>query len=174
MEKSNFKQKKYLLQYLRSQKGFTLIELIVVVIILGVLAAVAVPNFLKQVGKAREVEFQKTLGTINRAQQSFHFENQVFAQGSDDNESLLFLGISIDAKYIDNNGYNIVANTNSATTYFINSEYEVDGTRAYSGGMFYNSTNGTYNGTSCRSLDIIDQIAPPSAVDNCGTNILLE
>ena len=71
-----------LLQNLRSKKGdkgFTLIELLVVVIIVGVLAAVALPNLLGQVGKARETEAKNAIGTINRSQQTFHFDAKTFA-----------------------------------------------------------------------------------------------
>lgn len=62
-----------LLQSLRNkkgEKGFTLIELLVVVIIIGVLAAIALPNLLGQVARGREAEAATTLGAINRAQQS--------------------------------------------------------------------------------------------------------
>jgi type IV pilus assembly protein PilA len=79
---ANFKAK--FLQNLVSKKkgneGFTLIELLVVIIIVGVLAAIALPSFLNQIGKARGSEAKSNLGTINRAQQAYRLENQSFAQ----------------------------------------------------------------------------------------------
>ncbi|MTF38978.1 prepilin-type N-terminal cleavage/methylation domain-containing protein [Cyanobacterium aponinum 0216] len=160
---------------LRPQRGFTLIELLVVITILGILGAIAIPNFLKQVGKAREVELQNIVGAINRAQQAYHFEKQRFVQGVDDDDSLSILGLSMDNNYIDS--FNIIANTNSATTSLVNNEYIQDGTRAYSGSMYFNS--GIYEGASCRSIEIMASIPPPTITFSpvnvdCGTNIVLK
>lgn len=49
---------------LKNQKGFTLIEIIAVLIILGILAAVAVPKFINLQDQAREYAVQGALGAL--------------------------------------------------------------------------------------------------------------
>jgi type IV pilus assembly protein PilA len=63
----------------QSNKGFTLIELLVTIVIVGVLTAVALPGFLNQVAKARQSEAKASIGTVNRAQQSYRNEYRSFA-----------------------------------------------------------------------------------------------
>ena len=59
--------KKLKRQFRRGEKGFTLIELLVVVAILGVLAAVAVPNVGKFIGKGKTESYETELHNIQTA-----------------------------------------------------------------------------------------------------------
>lgn len=52
---------------LNNQKGFTLIELVVVIVILGILAATAAPKFINLQGDARVSVMEGVLGSVNSA-----------------------------------------------------------------------------------------------------------
>lgn len=56
-----------MLKLLAKNKGFTLIELVIVVILLGVLAAIALPRFFNISGKARSAVVQSTGGAFSAA-----------------------------------------------------------------------------------------------------------
>ena len=60
-----------MLSKLRSKKGFTLIELMIVVAIIGILAAIAIPNFLKFQAKSKQSEAKTNLGAIFTGQISY-------------------------------------------------------------------------------------------------------
>ncbi|WP_055076693.1 type IV pilin-like G/H family protein [Pseudanabaena sp. 'Roaring Creek'] len=60
-------------------KGFTLIEMLVTMIIIGILAAIAIPSFLNQANKARFAEAKSYVGTMSRLQQAYYLEKKTFA-----------------------------------------------------------------------------------------------
>jgi type IV pilus assembly protein PilA len=65
------------------ETGFTLIELLVVIIITGILAAIALPNFLNQDVKAKQTEAKQNIVLINKSQNSYRAENSAFASSFD-------------------------------------------------------------------------------------------
>lgn len=67
---------------LRQEEGFTLIEVTIVLVISGILAAIALPSFLNQASKAKQVEASMYLGTLNRAQQGYILEHARFADSA--------------------------------------------------------------------------------------------
>ncbi|MFC2071423.1 type II secretion system protein [Chloroflexota bacterium] len=68
----------------RGEKGFTLIELLIVVAILGVLAAVVIPNVGRFIGRGQTEAAQTELTTIQSAVSSMMVDNGITALDAND------------------------------------------------------------------------------------------
>ena len=63
----------------RSQKGFTLIELMIVVVIIGILAALAIPRFMRATTKSKQSEAKMILKQIYVMEHAYRQEKDVYA-----------------------------------------------------------------------------------------------
>lgn len=57
---------------IKKRKGFMLLELIIVVAIIGILAAVAIPNLISMTDEAKVAKIQSDLSTIGTAMEVYH------------------------------------------------------------------------------------------------------
>lgn len=63
----------------KAKKGFTLIELMIVVAIIGILAAIAIPNFMKFQCKSKSSEAKQVLKGMYTANVSYYGEQETFS-----------------------------------------------------------------------------------------------
>lgn len=62
----------------RSEKGFTLVELMIVVVIIGILASIAIPKFSSMIGKAKTTEAKQILNQIVTLETSYYYQNSAY------------------------------------------------------------------------------------------------
>jgi type IV pilus assembly protein PilA len=154
--RKQFFYRRFLLPQKLSWQGFTLVELLVAIIIVGVLSTVALPSFLTQVSKARGAEAKSNLGSINRAQQSYRFNNGTFAP---DLNTLNIEGMRVSGNYY---VYFVAGSTGIATTQATPASNDL---RAYAAGVAQGSDY-SFSQIICESLQSVGAASNNTATIN--------
>ncbi|WP_341527865.1 type IV pilin-like G/H family protein [Nostoc sp. UHCC 0302] len=131
----------------KENEGFTLIELLVVIIIIGILSAIALPSFLNQANKAKQVEAKTTVGAMNRAQQAYYLENNSFA-GKDD-FGKLGLGVKTQTE---NYTYGIRDASTTMVTNYAQLKVDKSPLKVYLGGVGVSTVKATSEATTVALL----------------------
>src|SRR5437899_4722266 len=63
---------------MRKEKGFTLIELLIVVAIIGIIAAMAIPNLMNAIDKGKQKRTMADLRTLGSAVEMYAVENNTY------------------------------------------------------------------------------------------------
>ncbi len=77
-----------------SRKGFTLIELMIVVVIIGILAALAIPRFMQATVKSKQSEVKGILKQIYTMERTYRQENGVYLACAD-NAGCAAIGVEV-------------------------------------------------------------------------------
>lgn len=145
-------------------QGFTLLELLIVMIILSVLSAVGLPTLIGQIGKARETEVRLLMGSVGRAQQAYHYEKKQFADSynalATENHSFFSKYATLAAPSVTNGG-----NTVKHQATAIGSEF--NRVRNFANGVYYTGS-GIYEISLCQSFDVGESVnVGDTASDDC-------
>jgi prepilin-type N-terminal cleavage/methylation domain-containing protein len=98
---------------IKKAKGFTLVELMVVIVIVGILAAVAIPKFMDASHKAKASEFPTMLTSIYTGEQAYNAENGSFAADLSTLRNMSGVDVSSTSKWF---SYAVAAPTTSTFT----------------------------------------------------------
>jgi prepilin-type N-terminal cleavage/methylation domain-containing protein len=142
------------------QTGFTLIELMVVIVIVGILAAFAIPNFLRYRAQAMQAEARSNLAGIFVGETSFYTEQKEYGDftdigfsitGGKTNRYTYRTGLGLGAG-LGPNGGNLCGSSGNCDT--IQTEVPAAGTIAFTGvvGIATTSSSG-FTATAAGDLD---------------------
>ncbi|NLQ06813.1 prepilin-type N-terminal cleavage/methylation domain-containing protein [Cylindrospermopsis raciborskii LB2897] len=156
-----------LLQYIlirdKTAQGFTLLELLVVIVIIGILSAIALPSFLNQANKAKESEAKTYVSSFNKAQTLYRLENPGFAT------TLNQLSITIPPS---TDFYNYTIGGSGTITNLTASAKDPNSLRGFSGGVTVLSATGQTQSVACQT-EQTQQVHPVASIGAMTTSCLV-
>jgi type IV pilus assembly protein PilE len=113
-----------MMQIRRTMRGVTLMELMVVVVIIGILASIAYPNYREFVARAKRTEARAALLKIATNQEKHYLQNNVFTK----NLKELGLGTDPDTYTTDSGTFSVRIVSADASNFVAEADYiPVDG-----------------------------------------------
>lgn len=144
---------------IRNNKGFSLVELMVVVAIIGILSAIAIPQINKYMARARQTEAKTNLSSVYTANKAFYAEYNIYDNHFDvigyrpEGKLRYNLGWADETGKCDLSQYNYTGNPAGAT----NAKTQCQATTL--------GADGTLSGGNCYLLKDGDQAITGSALD---------
>ncbi len=107
---------------MKYMRGVTLLELMVVVVILGILTAIAYPSYRQFIERAKRTEARALLLRIAVDQERFYLQNNIFGNMAD---------LQYDEPQItDSEAYSVTITSNTASDFSVTATYQLGGEEA--------------------------------------------
>ncbi len=130
----------------KNVRGVTLMELMIVVVILGIITAIAYPSYRQYVAKAKRNEAKVALLQIATMQERFYLQNNTYT------EDMTHLGFPVDENFTtDSNSYVVNVTAANAATFSATAVYQTAGAEADKCATF--SIDGRGSKTSTPQVD---------------------
>ena len=107
---------------MKYMRGVTLLELMIVVVILGILTAIAYPSYRQFIERAKRTEARALLLRIAVDQERFYLQNNTFGDMAD---------LQYDEPQItDSDAYSVTITSNNASNFSVTATYQLGGEEA--------------------------------------------
>jgi type IV pilus assembly protein PilE len=122
----------------KKARGFTLLELMIVVAIIAILAAIAYPIYTKQTRKARRAEARKAIAELALRQERYRIDHATYGNCNNILTPTTCANFNTGLK-----NYQMTVSGNTATAYVLTATAQGDQTKDTCGNLVWSWSNGT-------------------------------